>query len=160
MGVVYDITQSWRSPAALIRGKTVLPREDRAFATLMGACLLMFLAQWPLIARQAALDPAIPLEARIGGSLMAVVFILPLVMYALAAASHGMARLFGGKGSGFGARMALFQALLAASPLFLAYGLSRGLLGTGGVTVVVGVAAIGGFLWVWISMLRAVEGGM
>jgi len=41
------------------------PREDRALATLLGACVILFIAQWPFHARAAYLDPSIPLEARL-----------------------------------------------------------------------------------------------
>jgi hypothetical protein len=46
-----------------------------------------------------------------GSRLMALVFIAPLFFYLLAAISHGVARVLGGKGTGFGARLALFWAL-------------------------------------------------
>ena len=104
-------------------------REDRALATLFGACLLIFVAQWPGLSRAAHLEPEIPLDARLGGALMAWLFIAPLAAYVIAAVSHAVARLLGGRGSWFGARLALFWALLAASPLWLLNGLVAGLIG-------------------------------
>ena len=35
------------------------------------ACALLFVAQWPVHARAAFYDPAMPLEARLGGALLA-----------------------------------------------------------------------------------------
>ncbi len=66
-----------------------------------------------------------------GGALMATLFLLPPLAYALAAISHLVARALGGRGTGYGARMALFWSLLAVSPLMLLQGLVRGFLGEG-----------------------------
>lgn len=157
MGVVADIVQTWIDPRGVIRAKTVLPREDRALATLMGACLLVFVAEWPMMARSAAIDPSVPFEARMGGGLVAVIFVLPLVFYGLAGLSRLVAWVFGGKGSGYAARMALFQALLAMAPLSLIHGLARGLQGPGPAATITGLAAVAGFVWMWLSMLVTVE---
>ena len=157
MSVVADIVQTWIDPKAVIRAKTVLPREDRALATVFGACLLLFVAQWPVMARNTAADPSVPFEARMGGGLMAVIFVMPLVFYGIAGLSRLVARIFGGKGTGYAARMSLFQALLAMAPLSLIYGLARGLQGPGPAATITGLAAIGGFLWMWLSMLVTVE---
>ena len=62
--------------------------EGRALATLIGACLLIFVAQWPGLARAAYVDPAIPLDARMGGALLGTLFLLPPIAYAVAALSH------------------------------------------------------------------------
>ena len=157
MSVVSDILQTWIDPKGLIRAKTVLPREDRALATLMGACLLLFVSEWPSMARSTAADPSVPFEARMGGGLMAVIFVMPLVFYGIAWISRLVAGVFGGKGSGYAARMALFQALLAMTPLALINGLARGLQGPGFAATVTGLAALAGFLWMWLSMLVTVE---
>lgn len=159
MGVIPDILRSWRDPRGLIAEKAATRREPLALATLMGACALIFVAQWPLNARLAHLDPSVPLDARMGASLMAVVFILPLVMYVLAGVSHMIARALGGRGTGFGARMALFQALLALTPVSLLYGLVRGFVGEGTAAVVLGLIWAVGLLWMWLTMLVTVERG-
>ena len=157
MSVIGDILQAWTDPKGLIRAKTILPREDRALATVMGACLLLFVAEWPSMARAAALDPSVPMEARIGGGLMAVIFVMPLVMYGVAWASRLVAGVFGGKGSSYSARMALFMALLAMTPLALISGLAKGLQGPGFAANLTGAAALAGFLWMWLAMLWTVE---
>jgi hypothetical protein len=157
MPVLADIRRSWSDPRGLIRDKAASPREDRALATLMGSCALIFVAQWPDMARQAAAHPDVPLDARVGGSLMAVIFMLPLFLYFMAWIVSLVGRALGGRASGFAVRMALFQALLAASPLFLLNGLVRGMTGPGPGQLLVGGLALAGFLYLFISMLITVE---
>lgn len=158
MAITLDMLRSWRDPRGVIRAKLAEgPREDRALATVMGACLLIFVAQWPRLSREAFLDPSIPLQARMMGALMGVVFLLPLILYGVAAASHVLARAFGGKGDWFRARMALFWALLAVSPLMLLNGLVAGFLGQGAALTAVGVIVAAGFLYLWINMLVEAE---
>ena len=158
MAVTPDMLRSWRDPRGVIRAKLANGvREDRALATLMGACALIFVGQWPRLSREAFLDPSIPLEARMVGALMGVVFLLPLMLYGLAAISHLVARMFGGKGSWFSARMALFWALLSVSPLMLLNGLVAGFLGQGAALTVVGVVVAAGFIYLWINMLIEAE---
>lgn len=160
MGVVQDIVRSWRDPRGLIRDRVATGSEPTALATLMGASFLMFVAQWPRNARMAQIDPSVPLDARTGGSMLAVIFLLPLVMYVLALVSHLIARLFGGKGTGLGARFALFQTLLAVAPLGLLYGLVVGVQGQGAAALIVGLLWVAGFLWMWLTMLVTVERGI
>lgn len=156
MPVASDILSSYLRPRAVIRRK-LEPREDRALATLMGAAGLIFVAGWPQAARMAHLDPSVPLDARLGGSLMAVLFLLPLFCYVLAALSHLVAKVLGGKGSFFGARMALFQALLAIAPLMLLQGLVAGFIGPGPQLTAASLLTGGAFLWIWLNMLIEVE---
>jgi hypothetical protein len=158
MALVADIVNLWRHPGPTMRAKLAAgPREDRALAVLMAACGLGFVAQWPRLARAAHLDPSVPLDARLGGALMGAVFLLPLVAYAVAAASHLAARALGGRGSFFGARLALFWALLAAAPLMLAAGLVGGLAGPAAVTRLVGVAVFAAFAYLWMRLLVEAE---
>lgn len=154
MSVTLDIARAWGAPRQLIRTKLDQGlREDRALATIMGAGVLMFIAQWPAAMRHATLDPTIPLEARLGGALMACVFFLPLIAYGIAWISQGIARLFGGRTTGYGARLALFWAFLAVSPVTLIQGLLTGFLGHSAIGTFVQVVAGLGFLWIWIHML-------
>lgn len=132
MSISRDIVRTYRAPRRVLRGRvTGGAREDRALAVLFGACLLIFVSRWPVAAREAFLDPAVPLEARLGGSLIALLFVLPLLCYALAALTRVVGQLLGGKASWFEARMALFWAMLASSPLWLLYGLVEGFVGPG-----------------------------
>jgi hypothetical protein len=158
VAVTTDILALWRQPRSTFRARLEeVPREDRAFAVLMGACGLTFVAQWPALARAAHLDPAVPLDARMGGALMATLFMLPLIAYGLAALSHLAARVLGGRGSFHGARLALFWALLGAMPGVLFYGLAAGLAGPGPALTLTGVAVFAGFLWLWLTLLAEAE---
>jgi len=155
-----DIVRTYRAPRRVVREKLANgEREDRALATLMGACLLIFVAQWPLLSRQAYLDPSVPLDARMAGALMGWLFIAPMAAYVIAAASRLLARLAGGRGTWFGARLALFWALLAASPLWLLNGLVAGFIGPGAALNLVGLIAVGAFILFWGAGLWEVERG-
>jgi Yip1 domain len=158
MPVALDIVRAWRGPRRLIRQKLDQgPNEGRALAVLMGACGLFFVAQWPPLSRAAQLDPSVPLDARLGGALLAVVFLVPLIAYGLAGLSHLLARAFGGRGSAAGARLALFWAMLAIAPAMLFQGLVSGILGQGPQATATGVVVLGLFLWLWFSMLAEAE---
>ncbi len=158
MTITTDILRSWLHPRAVIREKLAAgEREDRALAVLMAAALLLFVAQWPSLSRAAFLDPTTPLEARLGGALMACLFILPLLAYAVALLSHLIARFLGGKGTGFGARLALFWALLAVAPAMLLQGLTAGFIGPSPALYLVQTVVLAGFMWIWLSMLVQAE---
>lgn len=159
MAIATDIVQSWRSPRAVLRRRLDTAREADALAVLMMACGLIFLSQWPGLARAAHLDPSIPLDARLGGAMMGAVFLLPPLAYGLAAVSHLVARALGGKGDWLGARMALFWALLAVSPLMLLQGLVAGFIGHGPALTLVGVIVGVVFLVQWgLGLIEAERG--
>ena len=134
------------------------PREDRALAFLMGACLIFFVAQWPSIARRAHLDGR-DMDTDLAGALFATLFLLPLVFYAVAGLSRLLARGLGGRGTGYGARLALFWSLLAASPLVLLNGLVAGFIGSGPELTMVGGLWLAVFLWFWMRGLIIAESG-
>ena len=160
MSILRDIVATYRRPRHVIAGLIAAgPREDRALAVLMGASLLIFVSQWPRAARQAHLDPSLPLDGRLSGALLSSVFLLPLLAYGVAALSHLFARVLGGRGTGFGARIALFWALLVSAPLMLAQGLVAGLAGPGIWQTAAGTAVFAAFLWVWLAGLWAAETG-
>ena len=159
MSILRDIASTYRRPVpVLARRLSGGEREDRALAILMAGCGLLFVAQWPRLARD-AFETQTDLNMLMGGSLMALIFILPLLLYGIAALGRLVAKLFGGAGNGYAARMALFWALLAAAPVFLLNGLTEGFLGSGPQTMLTGVLALGVFLWFWLSGLLAVERG-
>ncbi len=132
-------------------------REDRALGFLVVACLLIFVAQWPRLARQAHLDDTVPLQALIGGALMGWIFIAPLIFYAIAAVSALVSRFAGGRGDWYRARLALFWSLLAVSPLWLLNGLLAGFIGAGPVVTVLGLAVLAVFLYLWGAALVEAE---
>ncbi|WP_146591606.1 YIP1 family protein [Puniceibacterium confluentis] len=157
MPVTRDIAASYRGPGAVMRRLLASgPREDRALAILMAACGLIFVAQWPALSRQAHLEGR-ELNELLAGALFGWIFLAPLLLYGLAALSHLVARAFGGRGSWYGARLALFWSLLAATPLVLLNGLVAGLVGQGAALTLVGILWCAVFLWFWISCLLASE---
>ncbi|MCE0504635.1 YIP1 family protein [Roseivivax sp. GX 12232] len=159
MAVSTDILASYRGPGAVFRRRLAAgPREDRALALLMAACLLYFLSRLPALARQAHLAGE-ELNPLLGGALFGWIFIAPLVFYGLAALSHIVLRALGGRGSWYGARLALFWSLLAASPLVLLNGLVAGFIAEGPALTLVGLLWIGVFLWFWITGLKVAEYG-
>jgi len=150
MALILDIAATYRSPRAVIRRLLASgPREDRALVYLILACGMIFVAQWPRLQREAYFDPSIPLDARIGAALLAWVFVAPLVLYAIAALAHLIARILGGKGTGYGARLALFWSLLVAAPVWLLHGLAAAFIGPGVQLDLVGGLALSVFFLCW-----------
>lgn len=157
MPVTRDIAATYKGPARVMRRLLDMgAREDRALAILMAACLVVFIAQWPRLAREAYLSDR-ELNPLLAGSLMAWLFIAPLILYALALLSHVVARLIGARGTSFGARLALFWAFLAASPLMLLHGLVAGFIGPGAGLQAVGLIWCVVFGWFWIACLFEAE---
>ncbi|MCA8884131.1 MAG: YIP1 family protein [Rhodobacteraceae bacterium] len=158
MALTTDMLATYRRPAEVMRRHLSGPQQEgRALVFLMLACLLIFVAQWPRLAREAALSPDMPRDAIFGAALLGWVFIMPLVFYGLAALSHVVARLLGGQGTWYGARLALFWPLLALSPVWLLYGLVAGFIGAGPALSLVGVLAVGLFVFHWAVALRTAE---
>jgi len=157
MAVTSDIAATYRGPGRVVRRLLQMgQREDRALAFLMAGCVLVFVAQMPRLARQAH-ETGQELNMLMGASLLAWVIFAPLLIYAIAALSHVVARLVGGRGDWYGARLALFWALLAAAPVLLLHGLVAGLIGPGTALDTVGGLALGVFLWFWLAGLRQAE---
>ncbi|MEQ3626314.1 MAG: YIP1 family protein [Celeribacter sp.] len=157
MAITTEILRSYRAPRAVMR--TILaagPREDRAIAWLMSGCAILFIAQWPRLSREAYLGDT-PLDALVGGAFLALVFLLPLLLYGIAAISHLFARIFGGRGTFYSARAALFWTLLAVSPLVLLRGLVSGMIGPGPALVASDAIVAAGFFAIWAATLYEAE---
>lgn len=164
MAVTTDMMRSWRRPREVMRELLSHgPREDRALAYLMAACVVIFIAQWPRLARMSAgfdlsAGAEVPeLSQLIAYEMLGWLMMWPLIFYGIAALSHIVAKIFGGKGTWYTARLALFWALLATTPAALLYGLTAGLIGPGPQTHVVG--AIWGvlFIVIWVQSLRQAQ---
>lgn len=164
MAVSTDILRTWRGPRRVMRDLLAQgEREDRAVVYLMAACALLFIARWPRLVRAA--EGIEPLPGQEGADMtqlltyafFTTVMILPLMMYGVGAVGHLVGMVFGGKGSFFRARLALFWALLAASPLALFHGLVRGFIGPGDEAAIAGSLWAGVFLWFWIAGLIEAE---
>ncbi|TRW95435.1 hypothetical protein FNJ84_15695 [Paracoccus sp. M683] len=157
-GILPRVIQSWWAPRRVVRGLADMP--DRALiAVLMAAMLIFLIAQAPAHARAAALDPSIPLEARIGGAVMAVMFLMPVIAYGVAALVSALSRLTRWRLDARHSRLALFWALLAVAPAMLLAGLVGGLIGPGPALMLAQAVAGIGFLVIWgagiVALARA-----
>ena len=151
MAVSADIVQSWRQPRAVMRRHLARGRsEPFVFSLLVAFLLLAFVAQWPVVQRQALLLPDRPLVAGLVAVGLALLASIP-VFYGLAALSQLALRLRQGF---YAARLALFMALLAVSPVVLLHGLVQGMIGPGLQSQLVGGVAFVGFVAIWVAMLR------
>lgn len=153
-GVVPRVLQSWWAPRRVVRGLSAMP-EGAKLAVLMAAMLVFLIAQAPAHARAAQLDPSIPFQARLGGALLAVMFMMPIMAYALAALVAGLSRLTPWRLSPEGSRLALFWALLAVAPAMLLAGLVAGLVGPGPALAAVQAVCGAGFLMIWGAGIAA-----
>ena len=156
-GIVPRIMQSWWAPGRVVSGLRGMP--DRGLiAVLMAAMLVFLIAQAPGHQRAAQLDPSVPFQARMGGAILAVMFMKPLLAYALAALVSGLSRLVGRPVAPADSRLALFWALLAVAPAMLLSGLTEGFVGPGpALGLTRGLAGLG-FLVIWGAGLRALAG--
>lgn len=158
MSLVKDIVATYRGPRKVVRRLLGQGQQEaRAFMYVFLACALIFVAQWPRLRREAHFDETVPYEALIGGALMGWIFIAPLALYVVALLSHWIARAFRASGEAYGARVALFWALLAATPLWLFYGLVQGMIGPSPITTITGAVAFAVFAWFWTMGLREAE---
>ncbi|QFT59927.1 hypothetical protein FIU94_13930 [Sulfitobacter sp. THAF37] len=151
MAATRDIVATYRGPGQVVRrllGQGA--REDRALIYLMVGCLLVFVAQTPRLAREAHVTGE-DLGMMMGGTLMAWLFIAPLILYAVAGLSQLLGRALGRGPGGYGARIALFWALLASTPLMLLWGLTAGFVGEGIELNTVGAIWLAVFLWFWAA---------
>ncbi len=131
------------------------PREDRALVILMISCVIVFIAQWPRLSRE-AFETGQALNPLLGATLLAWVFIVPLALYVIAFLSQMLMRIIGRKTTGFATRMSLFWALFASTPWLLLHGLVAGFIGQGPALSSVGFVWLGFFLWFWIAGLSQV----
>jgi len=153
MPVTSDIAASYRRPRAVMRRLLSLSdNEGRALAIAMAGCIVVFVGQWPRLAREAHMSGQ-ELNSLLAGALFAWVFIVPLVLYVLAALSLLVLKLSGARTTGYRCRLALFWAFLAASPLVLLIGLLAGFVGPGAGLQLVGFLWLVVFMWFWLSNL-------
>lgn len=159
MAVTDDILATYRAPRAVMARLLAGERhEARALAYLLAAVIVIHIAQWPGMARSAFLQPVVPLSQRMLAAFLAVLAAIP-VFYGLAAVAHLLVRAFGGQGSYFAARIVLFWALLATTPLMLFQGMVAAFVGPGPALTLTGLVVFAVFLWFWLTGLRLAEFG-
>lgn len=158
MSITQDILRAYRAPRAVFQTRVAGAREERALAVLLGGCVVVFIAQWPRLARL-AFETGQDLNPLLGGALFGWLFIMPLVFYTVGTLSHVIAKLAKGRGDAYRARFALFWALLCASPLWLLWGLVAGFIGSSPALSLTGLIALAAFLFHWSVNFREAEWG-
>jgi hypothetical protein len=163
MGVVEDIWRTYRRGPRLVVADHLArgPNEARAFAFLVLGCGLVWLGQWPRLMREAEAgrpDPEATFQQLAGTALVTWVMVMPLVFFGLAALTHAASRAMGGQGEPWAARVAVFWAWLAASPLALVAGLAAGFTGASVLANLLAILWIGVFAAFWASAQRESSG--
>ncbi|MFN6951928.1 MAG: YIP1 family protein [Albidovulum sp.] len=159
MAVIDDIFATYRGPRRVARRLLAGERDEaRALAYLLAALILAYIALWPALSREAVLAGAAgpPMTQRMVAAFLGVLALLP-GFYGLAALSRIVARAFGGRGSFLAARIVLFWAFLAATPLMLLRGLVAGLVGPGPGLAALDMLAFAVFLCFWFAGLSVAE---
>jgi uncharacterized membrane protein YhaH (DUF805 family) len=157
---------SYRRPADVFRRRfSQSESEPRVLAYLMGAAAVMFIAQFPAVARRVwYTDPerftTVPgayqeaVNPEIGGALLGTLIFLPLIFYTVAGLVTLVSKLAGRAQRGYDVRLTLFWSLLAASPLALLNGLVAGFIGPGTALSLVGLVWLCVYLWFSTTGLR------
>lgn len=159
MAVTTDILSAWRAPRASIRRHLARGvSEPFAFALLVVFLILAFTGQWPVAAREAYLAQEPSALPRLLARGLAALATIPF-WYGLAALSRLAARALGGKGSWYGARLALFWALAVTGPLMLLLGLVEAMIGPGPQLLATRIVVGAVFLLLWLVMLHEEERG-
>ncbi len=172
MAVTTNILRSYVAPRLVLRrliaSTSVDDRpEARGFIYLLVGFFLLFVGQIPDLMGIGingfeVSDEAFGEDGRpsVQQSLMITLFftltVWPIVFYLIGGLSHVIAKLVGGQGEAAHARLALFWAVLAVSPLFL-------LRGIGSVSQVPALvqtcnwAIVLAFFWIWLMGLYEAE---
>ena len=153
-GMLPRMLLTWRAPGRVMRAQRALT-DPALLAVLLVAMALFFVAQLPVHKSAAIADPSIPMEARVGGALFALLGMAPLLAYGAAALISVFSR---GRLPGHASRVALFWSLMAITPAVLLCGLVEGLLGAHPALQGLQLATFAAFLWFWISGLRTFWG--
>ena len=129
-------------------------REEQTlfFAILFG--LLSFLSLLPALAKHAFLTNE-SLSALASAQFISSVFMMPLLMYGIAAVSHLILKYFGGQGDYIGARRALFWAALVTTPAILLTSIAEAYFSE--ISTILSVITTMIFVWQWVSNLKELE---
>jgi hypothetical protein len=129
-------------------------REEQTlfFAILFG--LLSYLSLLPALAKHAFLTNE-SLSALAAAQFISSVFMMPLLMYGIAAVSHLILKYFGGQGDYIGARRALFWAALVTTPAILLTSIAEVYFSE--ISAILSVITTMIFIWQWFSNLKELE---
>lgn len=156
MPLTADIVESWKAPRRVIRRHQARARSESFLLALLFVFLLLAVVSVaPWLSRQATIE-AKPLPPYILAACFGALVSIP-VFYLLAAVGHLTAKLMGGQGSFYEARLAMFWALVTTSPALLLYGLVRAMASDSPATPILGLGVFLIFLGFYSVMLREVE---
>lgn len=159
MALTSDIAATYRGPAKVVRRFLAQGRNEvRGLLFMLIAGVLMFVAATPYQAREAQLDPDIPLVARMYWSALLYILIVPILVYLFAAVIWLLARVARRQVTGYQIRFTLIWALLASTPVLLLMGLTAGFIGPGIQLQLLGFVWLGVFGWFWSAGLLSADG--
>jgi hypothetical protein len=157
-GLMAEIVAGWPDFRASMRRRIAGGlREDRILALIFLAGFAGFVAGLPGAVAEAD-RLGVERAGVVGGRFFAAVFGFPLLAYGLAALGFGLVRLAGGQGPWINGRAALAWALVLAIPLLAPAPLAVLAGASDGVVQGIGLAAFGGFLWIWACCLAESAG--
>jgi hypothetical protein len=155
MTLISEINASYRTPKLEMRRQIedgIREEQTLFFALLFG--LLSFLSLLPEIAKRAyIMNDSLPALA--AAQFIASVFMMPLLMYGIAALSHIILAKFGGQGDYVGTRRALFWAAVVTSPVILASSVLSIYFPVVKISLAILTTFI--FIWQWTSNLKELE---
>ncbi|MDA8746986.1 YIP1 family protein [Litoreibacter sp.] len=159
MSTVAAILRSYRAPReVIITHRASGVDEATGLTWLFVACILIFVAELPELARLSHLEGGnVPVASLALPRFYGVVLLAPLMFLLIAAVSHLIAKLVGGRGTWLDARLALFWSLLAVTPLVLFQGLIAGFIGAGPALTIAATLVGSAFLFIWLNSLYALE---
>lgn len=161
MALTQDIIATYKGPGRVVARFLAQGRNEvRALLFMLIAGMLMFVASTPYQAREAQLDPDIPLVARMYWSAFLYIMILPILLYLFAIMIWGLARIARRQVTGYEIRFTLIWALLASTPVMLLMGLTAGFIGPGIQLQAVGFIWIAVFGWFWAAGLLTADGSI
>lgn len=159
MALTQDILATYKGPGRVVtRFLSQGRNEVRGLLFLLIAGIMMFVASSPYQAREAQLDPDVPLLARLYWSAFLYIFILPILVYLFAAVVWVLARIARRQITGYHIRFTLIWALLASTPVMLLMGLTAGFVGPGIQLQIVGFLWLAIFGWFWAAGLLHADG--
>jgi hypothetical protein len=159
MALTQDIFATYKGPRRVVARFLGQGRNEvRALLFMLIAGVLMFIAVAPYQAREAQLDPEIPLEARLYWAAFFYILIVPILVYLFALLVWGLSRIARRKITGYEIRFTLIWALLASTPVMLLAGLMAGFVGPSIQLQLVGFIWLVVFGWFWISGLLSADG--
>ncbi len=156
MNLVRDILSAYKSPRKAIRKQLDAGvREEQSLFYVMLFGLLNFVSQLPNLAKQAEMTKH-TLASLSAAQFVSSVFMMPLMLYVIAAVAHVFMRAFNSKATYGEARRVLFWAALVTVPFTLVLGIVAAFASTK-VTLAFSALTLLVFCWQWASGLAESE---